>query len=218
MIDRELEPELMDDPDEAQAYDDMDHNAVNELFVQDMLAVGEIGDEVLDLGTGTARIPIELCRQHDTCRILASDAAVHMLEVAKINIAIEGFEHRIQLHHGDSKKLQVEDEIFDCVMSNSLLHHLPKPGLAMQEMVRVVREGGRIFVRDLLRPENDSQVEELVQQYASEENDECQQLFRQSLKAALTIPEFESLTEGLSLTSSKVYASSDRHVTWVCQK
>ena len=218
MINRELEPELMDDPTEAQAYDDMDHSGVNSQFVADLLAAGNLGEDILDLGTGTARIPIELCRQYENCRVLASDAAVHMLEVAKINVAIEGFEHRIQLHHGDSKGLLFEDETFDCVMSNSLIHHLPEPALAMAEMVRVLRKGGRLFVRDLMRPSSDEEVERLVEIYSGNETDECQQLFRQSLKAALTVAEFEELTSKLDVESSEVAASSDRHVTWTCVK
>ncbi len=84
MIDRVLEPELMDDPDESEAYDDMDHAAVNEAFVRDLLSGGEIGEKVLYLGTGTARIPIELCKHHEDCSVIACDAAVSMLELVEV--------------------------------------------------------------------------------------------------------------------------------------
>ena len=58
MLNRVLEPEVMDDRDEAIAYDAMDHELVNRLFVDDLLGAGPIGIDCLDLGTGTALIPI----------------------------------------------------------------------------------------------------------------------------------------------------------------
>ena len=218
MLERKLEPELMDDPEESQAYDDMDHSAVNRQFVIDFLDSGPAGDEVLDLGTGTARIPIELCRQEQDCRIIASDAAVSMLEVAKINVAIEGFEHRIQLHHGDSKDLQFDDSLFDSVISNSLIHHVPKPEVVLAEMVRVVRPGGRLFVRDLMRPETLEEVERFVAAYSGQENKENQQLFRQSLIAALSLIEIRGMIEDAGFDTAGVQATSDRHWTWVARK
>ena len=62
------------------------------------------------------------------------------------------------------------------------------------------------------------EVERLVEIYSGNETDDCQQLFRQSLKAALTVAEFEELTSKLDVESSEVAASSDRHVTWTCVK
>ena len=218
MLERVLEPELMDDPEEAQAYDDMDHEGVNKAFVQDFLQVAEGAAEILDLGTGTARIPIELCRSDEECRVLASDAAVSMLEVAKINVAIEGFEGRILLHHGDSKQLDLADDMFDAVISNSLLHHLPEPRSAVDEMVRVVRPAGWLFVRDLLRPESAEQVEELVTTYAGQETDYSKQLFRQSLVAALSLDEIRTMVGEAGFDPSTVQQTTDRHWTWAASK
>ena len=59
-------------------YDAMDHSAVNRVFVQDFLAVWDGGLSILDVGTGTAQIPIELCRQSPAAKIVAIDlAAAH---------------------------------------------------------------------------------------------------------------------------------------------
>ena len=62
MIPRVLEPEAMETAEEVRQYDAMDHSAVNARFVQDFLAAhGPCrGGDVLDVGTGTARIPIAL--------------------------------------------------------------------------------------------------------------------------------------------------------------
>ena len=84
MIPRVLEPEAMDGPEEVASYDAMDHRAVNEAFVADFLAVhGPCrGGEILDVGTGTARIPIALALADPGARIVGFDLAPAMLDRA----------------------------------------------------------------------------------------------------------------------------------------
>ena len=214
MLERVLEPELMDDPDEAQSYNDMDHSEVNRRFVAELLAGGDLGNDVLDLGTGTALIPIELCERQAACRVMASDAATHMLDLARYNIAGASLEVRIQLHHGDSKQLRFEDDMFDCVISNSLIHHVPEPRSVLAEIVRVCKPGGRIFVRDLNRPDSVEVVESLVKTYTANETPYNQQLFRQSLYAALRLEEMRHMVAELGYAPESVQMTSDRHWTW----
>lgn len=74
MIQRVLEPEAMETVEEVRQYDAMDHSLVNSRFVDDFLAAhGPCrGGEVLDVGTGTARIPIALAAADSQARVLAS--------------------------------------------------------------------------------------------------------------------------------------------------
>ena len=80
MLPRTLEPEVMDSADEARDYDAMDHGAVNRAFVADFLAIWDGLNPILDVGTGTAQIPIELCRQAATARVTGIDLAEYMLD------------------------------------------------------------------------------------------------------------------------------------------
>ena len=45
----------------------------------------------------------------------------------------------------DMTDIPVEDGRFDRVLFNQVLEHLPEPGLALQELNRVLKPGGRIF-------------------------------------------------------------------------
>lgn len=218
MLERKLEPEVMDDHREACLYDEMDHSEVNRKFVSDLLASGDIGSDIVDLGTGTARIPIELCQQHVDCRVMASDAAISMLELARFNVSVQGLDNRIQLHHGDAKQLGFSDEMFDALISNSLVHHIPDPKSVLAEMVRITKPGGRIFVRDLCRPQSIEEVEALVQTYTAHEPAESQQMFRQSLFAALTLDEMRTWVCNLGFPAESVQLTSDRHWTWTAVK
>lgn len=215
---RVLEPEVMDSPEEATDYDSMDHAAVNQKFVEDLLAVCPSPGDTLDLGTGTALIPIALCRAEPDCRVLAADAAVSILELARYNVEAAGLIHRIQLSHVDAKKLPFEDGMFSTVMSNSIVHHIPEPAEVLAEAVRVTADGGLLFFRDLLRPEDQATLDQLVATYAADCNEHQRRMFAESLHAALSLDEIRELVARLGFDPATVLQTSDRHWTWSARK
>jgi len=215
---RVLEPEVMDTPEEAREYDAMDHSTVNRLFVSDLLAKGLVIGEVLDVGTGTALIPVELCQQTPDCKVVAADLSTYMLDLARYNIAIGNCEFRVLLCHVDAKGLPFEDERFQVVMSNSIIHHIPDPSLVLAESVRVCVPGGRLFFRDLARPDNAEALTKLVDTYAGGESEFARKMFADSLHAALTLEELQALVGQLGFAASTVSMTSDRHWTWSAAK
>ena len=117
-----------------------------------------------------------------------------------------------------AKDLGLEDSLFDTVMSNSIIHHIPDPFLCLQEAVRVLKPGGLLFFRDLMRPDDDETVQQLVETYAGDENDHQKQMFDDSLRAALSLDEIGEMVERLGFEKETVQATSDRHWTWVARK
>jgi len=218
VLKRILEPEVMDTLEEAVEYDAMDHRAVNESFVADLLAAGSLGEDLLDLGTGTALIPIQLCRQDESLRVLAVDAAEQMPNLARNNIEMDSLTDRIQLDLVDAKALAYEDDRFTTVISNSIVHHIPEPRAVLAEAIRVTIPDGQLFFRDLLRPDNDAEVERLVATYAGEENERQRQMFDDSLRAALSLEEIREIVAGFGFSAESVHATSDRHWTWSARK
>lgn len=216
MLPRVLEPEAMDTPEEARDYDAMDHAAVNARFVADFLEVhGPCrGGEVLDVGTGPARIPIALCRADAEARVLGVDLAWQMLATAGRNIAEAGLAGRIRLARGDAKRLAASDASFEAVVSNTIVHHIPDPAPALAEMARLVAPGGTVMVRDLARPLDQAEVDRLVDLYAGGESRAARDLFEASLHAALTAGEVRKIVEELGMPGSGVSMTSDRHWTW----
>ena len=219
-LNRKLEPEVMDSVEDARDYDGMDHRAVNEVFAKDLLAFADDSDlgDVLDVGTATAQLPIELCKHAEDCRIMAIDLAVNMLDVARYNIEAAGLIEQITLARMDAKKMDFEEGMFDVVMSNSIIHHIPEPMECIREMVRVADpDNGMIFVRDLMRPESEDEVTRLVELYAGTENDHCQELFGDSLKASLNLSEIRQLVAEVGFSPDTVQATTDRHWTWAAR-
>src|SRR5262245_59389341 len=125
----------------------MDHSEVNRGFVTDFLGVHGQGWKILDVGTGTAQIPIELCRREKRAIVLAVDAAEHMLERAAINVAGAGLVGRIHLERVDAKGLSFSERSFAAVTSNSIVHHIPEPRGVLSEMLRVLAPGDRKSTR-----------------------------------------------------------------------
>ena len=227
-LQRKLEPEVMDSAEDASEYNEMDHSEVNQAFVDELLAFlgtnedfkSRLDDDegdligVLDVGTGTALIPALLCDQHAAFKVIAVDMAVNMLELASYNVHASSRGDRIELIQADAKDLGYESEMFDIVISNSIVHHIHDPQKCVAEMVRVVQPGGAIFVRDLMRPESMETLESIVQTYAGDATEYCQQLFHQSLHAALTLDEMRQLVLDCGWNPDGVQATSDRHCTW----
>lgn len=209
---RTLEPEVMDSADEARDYDAMDHTTVNRAFVADFLAIWDNGGAILDVGTGTAQIPIELCQRHSRAEVIGIDLAEEMLKVGEANIRRAGLEGRIRLQRVDAKQMPFAAKSFGAVISNSIVHHIPEPAEVLREMVRVSR--GTIFVRDLMRPPDEATLRRLVAAYAGDATAHQQKMFADSLHAALTLEEIRAMVSALGFDASEVQPTSDRHWTW----
>lgn len=210
---RVLEPEVMDSLEEAIEYDSMDFTEVNTAFAQSAAALGPVFGNVLDAGTGTARIPIAISQMRPAWKLTCIDLSANMLKVAGENVSKAGVRSQIKLEVIDAKAMPYPDCYFDMVISNSIIHHLPDPLQFLQEVKRVLKPQGAIFLRDLLRPENAEIRENLVNLYAGDCNAHQKQLFSDSLQAAFTLDEVEEMIQNAGLDGLRIYESSDRHWT-----
>ena len=218
MLPRVLEPEVMDTAEDARDYDAMDHAAVNRFFAADFLKVWDGQTFILDVGTGTAQIPIELCRQDPRAEVVAIDLADHMLELARRNIEAAGLTARIQLAKIDAKVILYHPGAVGAVVSNSIIHHIHDPAVCFEQMNAACRAGGLLFVRDLLRPDDLVTLNGLVETYAAGANDHQRRLFADSLHAALTLDEVREMVGRLGYAAETVTQTSDRHWTWCAKR
>lgn len=235
---RVREPEVMDTADEAADYDAMDHAAVNAAFCDDLLRLRRSQGHgarplwVLDLGTGTARIPIALCARDPHVKIVGTELAHHMLARAAENVARAGLEERVLLQKSDAKRAPdghftaPDGGPFDVVCSNSVVHHLPEPGAALAAWWAGVAPGARLFVRDLARPRSEGELAALVALHAGAPPEGVSLasferqvgLFRASLRAALRVDEVRAILAPLGVRPEAAQATSDRHFTLAVER
>ncbi len=213
-MERQPEPEVMDLADEAEAYARADFGEVNQAFVDQVaeMGAGREGLTVLDLGTGPADIPLRLSKACPSWRIVAVDAAWPMLAWANRALGAANLSARVRLVLADAKRLPLANGAFDILFSNSILHHLNDTDAFWAGVRRVVRPGGLVFVRDLLRPADDDTARAIVTQYSGQESALLQEEFYRSLLAAYTIEEVRDQLVRVGLGALTVRQVTDRHL------
>ena len=119
-----------------------------ELEAQVVRFIAPRGDErVLDAGSGAGALAFAL--------------APHVREVVAVDLVPELLEQgrkrgrrfpNVEFVEGDATELPFEPGSFDLTATLRTLHHVARPELAVAELVRLGRPGGRVFVVDQLAP------------------------------------------------------------------
>ncbi len=130
--------------DEIKEFDDKsDDRSLGEPLAAQLAGNGDAW--LLDVGTGTARLPLSLFRHLDfKGRVVGLDASRDMLEVAAAKTVF--FAESLYLVQNDVSVLPIASGSCDAVTGIEVLEFLPNPKQALKEMVRVLRPGGVLVV------------------------------------------------------------------------
>ena len=212
-MNRVLEPELMDDPEQALIYSKADFEEENQGFVDRFreLYPDLTRGHVVDLGCGPADIAIRLARGLPEIKITGIDGSGPMIDIGLKAVEQAGLGDRIRLRCGRFQSCLVEPA--DAVISNSLLHHLPNPLQFWYAVKKLVTPGGWVLVMDLLRPDSPEAAQAIVDRYAAGEPPILRRDFFNSLLAAFTEDEVASQLTELNLSRLLIDVPDDRH--WV---
>jgi len=125
------------DPEQDYAY--LAHPLMMQLESTDPL--------VLDVATGTGRLPLALCR-HSLFEgyVIGIDASEGMLKVAKQQILAGGCDDMVTLLHRSAERLPFADGAFDVVTCLEALEFMPDPSAQLSEICRVLRPGGVLLI------------------------------------------------------------------------
>ena len=211
-MERVLEPELMNDEQQALAYAKADFSTSNQWYVDHLLAdcPDQLGN-VLDIGCGPGDVMLRLASARPSVRITAIDGSNAMIELARKAVQSAGLQQRVTPLQGYVPGLPLEERSFDAILSKDLLHHLPDPMVLWSEARRLGRSGAAIYVMDLMRPESPQAAHNVVETVAPDELPILKADFYASLCAAFTLEETKAQVKqsGLPLEVTQV---SDRHM------
>ncbi|MEJ2114598.1 MAG: class I SAM-dependent methyltransferase [Gammaproteobacteria bacterium] len=216
---RVVEPELMNDPEQVLAYSKADfeasHQSIVEHFAQifpNIFSDSRPLHYILDLGCGSADVTVRFAHQFPSCKIDAVDGAEEMLKQAEMLIKRESLAERITLYHQRLPNCTFENKSYDVIISNSLLHHLHEPKHLWSVIKQLATTNTAIYVCDLFRPDTKLEANELVDQYANKEPEVLRKDFYNSLLAAFTPDEVRTQIDSEELDSLNIDIVSDRHM------
>ncbi len=218
LINRVMEPELMDDFEQAEAYAKADFTPANTLFVETFCTLfpGYSAGRLLDLGCGPGDIMLRLARRLPSVNILGVDGAKAMLDWARRNIKSAGLDNRVEVKQwrlGDpGSQLTALSPPFDAVLSNSLLHHLHDPQQLWRTIKACARSGAAVLVMDLARPATRVDAQAIVDTYSGDEPEILRRDFFNSLLAAFRVEEVKQQLSSCGLHGLTVAEISDRHL------
>jgi ubiquinone/menaquinone biosynthesis C-methylase UbiE len=98
-------------------------------------------EQVLDVATGTGVVAITAARAG--AKVKGLDLSPVLLEEARHNARIAGVEE-VEFTEGDAENLPYPDASFDVVVSQFGHMFAPRPDVAVAEMRRVIKPGGRV--------------------------------------------------------------------------
>jgi ubiquinone/menaquinone biosynthesis C-methylase UbiE/predicted transcriptional regulator len=121
-----------------------------ELFGSQSVMAGLLAllpDDVVvgDLGCGTGAVAAELAQYAG--RVIAVDESEAMLTAARRRLTEFG---NVDVRPGALEALPLEDGELDAAVLSLVLHYVPEPAVALAEVQRALRPGGRVVVVDMV--------------------------------------------------------------------
>ena len=107
----------------------------------------------MDLCTGTAGVAMQTFRTSG-CRVVGVDLSGKMLNMARHKVSRAGMERQLELVMGRAEGLAFADASFDAACFTYLLRYVDDPEATLQEVVRVLKPGGRLASLEFGVPPN----------------------------------------------------------------
>ena len=114
-------------------------NMAGQLYIHKwVLKHTRVDDYILDVGCGHGVL----------CYLLKKEGRKPVgVDMTKTSIAFcEDKIKGVRFTRAEAEQLPFEDNMFDVVASNQLIEHLPKPELAIREMIRVCKPNGKLLI------------------------------------------------------------------------
>jgi len=130
----------------ANQWDQMRKSFFSEKVRKVAVAKADIqaGKLAADIGAGTGFITEELIQ--NGLNVIAVDQSQAMLDEMKKKFdRFSSVEYRI----GEFNKLPIQDETVDYIFANMYLHHVNLSQVAIKEMVRTLKPGGKVIITDM---------------------------------------------------------------------
>ena len=137
----------------APEWESMREGYFDEIIINRLLDAGLLRKDLilLDLGAGDGYLSRAVSTYVE--KVIAVDISGKMLKELEKKAAQKGLANICTIE-SDSCDVPLEDGSVDLICANMFLHHIEEPILAVKEMRRLLKPGGRVFLADLKEHNN----------------------------------------------------------------
>jgi ubiquinone/menaquinone biosynthesis C-methylase UbiE len=134
-------------------YDQMQRRLRDKGWIEtkDIIKSGITKGLALEIGPGPGYIGLEWLKNTQGTILKGLDISADMISVAERNAEEYGLSKRVEYLHSSGDRMLFEDEKFDAVFTNGSLHEWSDPKNTLNEIWRVLKKGGSVFISDLRR-------------------------------------------------------------------
>jgi SAM-dependent methyltransferase len=212
---RTVEPEVMFDEEQAEAYARADfaaaHRSYPRLFTHKFPGRPRKA-RALDLGCGPCDVTIRFAKANPGYLFHAVDGSAAMLRFGRAAVRRAKLVSRIKLIEGFIPGATIPRADYDVILSSSFLHHLHDPQVLWRTVRQYAKRGTIVFILDLRRPPSRVKARGMVKRYSADEPLVLRRDFYNSLLAAFTPVEVRSHLRQAGLRELQVEVVSDRHL------
>jgi demethylmenaquinone methyltransferase/2-methoxy-6-polyprenyl-1,4-benzoquinol methylase len=110
---------------------------------------------LLDCATGTGDQLLSLLKHSNQIeQAIGIDLSEEMLEIARKKIRDSSYQNRVTLTHASALDLPFPKDSFDCITLSFGIRNVTDIHLCFQEMLRVLKPGGRVLILETSLPQN----------------------------------------------------------------
>lgn len=213
---RILEPEIMEDVEQAKAYDAADFSRAHDRRVEvfsELAPPQAINGLVLDLGCGSGDLDFRLLSELPSISLIGIDGSREMIKLAMSSVAQRpDFQERATFIESYIPSEKLPRGPYVTIMSNSFLHHLHNPQVLWDTIKQLATSDTFIFVSDLRRPETLVEAATIMENLAGSEPEVLKRDFFNSLCAAFEVSEVDAQIRTAGLAGLEARPLDDIHL------
>ncbi|NQT25559.1 class I SAM-dependent methyltransferase [candidate division KSB1 bacterium] len=112
---------------------------------------GIVSGHALEVGPGPGYLGLEWLKKTEGTKLTGLDISPDMIAIANRNAMDYGFTGRVEYVKSSGEKIPFGENHFDAAFTNGSLHEWAEPEKTLNEIWRVLKPDGKIFISDLRR-------------------------------------------------------------------